>query len=39
MLSPDIYAALAHERHQTFLAQAEAYRQAGRRACTGGRQA
>jgi RimJ/RimL family protein N-acetyltransferase len=28
MLSPDIYAALAHERHQTFLAQAEAYRQA-----------
>ena len=25
MLSPDIYAALAHERHQTFLAQAEAY--------------
>lgn len=28
MLSPDICAALAHERHQTFLAQAEAYRQA-----------
>ena len=23
MLSPHIYAALAHERHQTFLAQAE----------------
>ena len=28
MLSPYIYAALAHERHQAFLAQAEAYRQA-----------
>jgi hypothetical protein len=26
MLSPHIYAALAHERHQTFLAQAEADR-------------
>ena len=28
MLSPHIHAALAHERHQTFLAQAEAGRQA-----------
>ena len=28
MLSPHIYAALAHERHQTFLAQAETDRQA-----------
>jgi hypothetical protein len=26
MLSPHIHAALAHERHQAFLAQAEAYR-------------
>jgi RimJ/RimL family protein N-acetyltransferase len=28
MLRPDIYAALAHERHQAFLAQAEAVRRA-----------
>jgi hypothetical protein len=28
MLSPHIHAALAHERHQTFLAQAEAGRRA-----------
>ena len=28
MLSPHIHAAMAHERHQTFLAQAEAGRRA-----------
>ena len=37
MLSPYIHVALAHERHQTLLAQAETDRRPGRRGCTGGR--